>query len=738
MNRTRDFRNFPFLLTLIVNILLFIAVFFLMNYVQYLLNADAKINLTEIVTQNKDVITSKLMVEVNNLQLVSKQLSERFLKENISDEESMKNIFLEYSKDTGESYMSWASKDGNTVFPDGSVIDISGRQYFRRAMRGMPNISERTVSRLTGDDVFVISVPLQYRGEIIGTVQQQYTPQDFYSLCMVSLFSEQGAMYIINSQGYILISSEQVQPNRELDNYYRMLFLDNPEQSRKLEEDIQNNRAGFMETALDGKTFFSAYTPVDQIYDWYLISSVSTNAVSPNAAIVIQLFYFVLLAVVLFFAVLLSYSQWLKKRQRARLERIAFVDTVTGGNTYTKFTLDIEQLLAANPSQQFYIFTFDIDNFKYINNFYGFDTGDRLLKEIYHIYEQKLQPNERIARVSSDHFVLLLEAMQGACLTDFFQSEIVIEDITVYLSAGLYQIPSTKESINLMVDKANLAAQKIKGLRNKQVAVYLEEYDRQMIYNEQLKRALEQALSDGEIIPFFQPKVNILDRTLVGAEALARWRNKEGKLVPPGDFIPLCEQTGLIIQLDMAIFEQTLRFIRTNLDAGVNCTPISVNFSRMHLLNDAFLNLLLAKLEQYCVPHNLIEIELTETVIFDNSQSIAEFIGRLHDKGLTISMDDFGSGYSSLHMLKDVPIDVLKIDRGFLADTINSERQKAVFEAIAGMAQRLKIHVVVEGVENLDNIALMKEFGCTVAQGFYFSRPLDRPDFEKIYREGKL
>lgn len=738
MMKTKNLKNIPFLLTVFVDILMAIAVFYLMNYVQYLLQSDVKINLTEIVTQNKDVITNKLMMEVNNLDLVSNQVSERFSQSKDKSQDSLKSIALNYSKEKNDDRLFFASEDGKATFPNGKELDISGRHYFKLVSKGIQNISERIVSRLDGEDIFVISVPIESHGEVIGSIQKQYTLKEMYNLCSVSLFSEKGHMYIINSQGYILISSEQDIYNRESDNYYRMIFLQNPEVSKSLEKDIQNNHSGIMETELNGEKYFSAYTPIDKVYDWYLISSVSTNAVSSNTNIVIKLFYFILLVVVMFFGFSMIYFLYLKDKQQTKLKKIAFVDTITQGNTYTKFMFDLQNLLRTNVNKQFYIFTFDIDNFKYINNFYGFDVGDKILRKINEIYTKRLSINEQIARVYSDHFVVLLEDASEQRLNSLFDSELKIEGVTVYLSAGLYPIINRDESINLMVDKANMAAQKIKGMRYKRVEIYSEKFDKQMIHNEQIKRAIEKALDNNEIIPFYQPKVDINSHKLVGAEALARWRTDDGKLRPPGEFISVCEKTGLITAVDMTIFEKTLKFIKRNLEKGVNCVPISVNFSRMHFLNNDFLDVLLQKLDEYKVPPHLIELELTETIIFDNYKMIEEFINKVHDNKLQISMDDFGSGYSSLHMLKDMDIDILKIDRGFLKDTANSDRQKSIFAAITQMARSLNIKVVVEGVENIENVELMREFGCSIAQGYFYSKPISEQDFERLYQEGKI
>lgn len=738
MRRKKRFRYMSLGVVILADIFLFVGVFILMNYVQKLLQNDVEINLTEIVTQNKDVITTKLSLEFNDLDSVASQLADRYGQMTEQSPESLKLLFERYVKEKKDTRLFIALEGGQAIFPDGRQRDISGRLYYRLAMEGKQNVSERTTSRLDGTDIFVISVPLEYQGAIVGTVQKQYTPEQMYDICSVSLFSEQGYVYIINREGYILISSEQNEYKRESDNYYRILYKTSPEASKQLQTDIQNEHAGFMQTKIDGRPVFFAYTPLETAWDWYLISSVDTTAVSPNANIVIRLFYCVLLVLALLFMVSLFYYIRLKRKQQANLEQIAFVDNVTGGSSYAKFQMDLQTLLEKMPEKPLAVFTFDIDNFKYINSVYGFETGDRILQGVNALYAEQLREDERIARIYNDHFVMLLSDFSSERLKELFHTEISVEGVTIYLSAGLYPIKDVTESINLMVDKAVMTAQTVKGIRYKEIGVYSEQFDKEMQHSEETKRAVELALADNEIVAYYQPKVDINTGRLVGAEALARWKKKDGSLIPPGEFIPVCEKTGLIVSVDMAIFEHTLRFIRKNMDKGVPCVPISVNFSRMHLLNQDFLTGLLSKLQEYDVPPAMIELELTESVLFDNYQQIEDFISKLHECGLQIAMDDFGSGYSSLHMLKDMDIDVLKIDRGFLQGTAGSFRQKAVFASIAQMAKKLQMQVVVEGVETLENVQLMKEYDCAIAQGYYYSRPIPEAEFDRVVREGKI
>lgn len=725
-------------LIIFADVLLIAAVCILMSYVQFLLKNDIEINLSEIVTQNKNVVASKLAVELNNIEMASKQLSSyMFSSENTQDEEN-KEIFMRFIKDVKDSSLVYTDINGMSTSATGESVDISGRGYFRLAMQGISNISERLISRLDGKDIFALCVPIIHEEKIVGALHKYYTPQEMYALCSVSLFAEKGFSYIINSQGYILISSENSQYNRESDNYYRIVYLSDPEASKQFEEDIKNNRSGFFEAELDGRRVFSAYTPIEEIYDWYLISSIDTEAVSPNSNIVVKLFYFILIVIAFLFLVSNIYYWRLKRTQKQKLEQIAFVDTVTNGFTYAKFELYLQDLLNNKPEKIFYICSLDIDNFKFINNFYGYETGNRILQHIYAHYKSKLVGDECIARVTGDQFVLLIDATTENRIESLFDFEIVFENIKNYISVGVYQVTDLSQSISIMLDKARTTACKSKGMHFKKVEYYNEEDDNINLQNEQTKRAVELALSDNEIIPYFQPKVDINTNKLVGAEALARWKTKDGEIVPPYKFIPLCEHTGLITLVDLTIFEQTLKFIKRNIDSGVDCVPISVNFSRLHLLNREFHEEIISKLRFYNIPPELIEIEITETVMFENSELINQFIENLHKMGLKISMDDFGAGYSSLHMLKDINIDILKMDSGFLKGSESNNRQRIIFGSAAQMAQNLNINVVVEGVETIENVNLMKEFNCSCAQGYFFAKPMPMENFESIYKEGHI
>ncbi|MEG0276344.1 MAG: GGDEF domain-containing protein [Coprobacillus sp.] len=739
MKKTKSSNKYFLIAVIVINLSLIISVVYLMNHVKDLLNNDVQTNLTEIVTQNKDVITSRLNLEINNLKTIANNISDKATQSNNSDFSFLKETFKKQTTEKDNEVLAIANKEGEAYYPTGAKVDISGRQYFKLAIQGEQNVSEKIISRLNGEDLYVITTPIYYNGTIVGTLQKGYSAEEIYQICSVSLFSDKGIMYIIKSDGYIVINTQQDNYIQPSDNYVRDLYeTGNTEASVQLQEDLLSNKNGFFESTINGEKLFSAYTPINGIHDWFLVTSVPVNAVSSNSGIVVNLFYFILFFVVIILTLSCLYFSWYKTKQQKTLKKIAFVDPITGGNTYNKFEIEVTTALSDHPNQNFYILKFDIDNFKYINNYYGFDFGDQVLQQIYQHISNKLVNHELIARITGDQFVVLLEDASEVKIKKLLDDiQIINSQISVYCSAGIYHVKDHNENISLMIDKARTAAQTVKGILNKKYAYYEDRFDQSAAHAEQLKRAVLQAIENDEFIVFYQPKVDVDTRKLVGSEALVRWLSN-GKIIPPLDFIPMCEKSGIICSIDLIVFEKVLQFLKRNLDEGNECTPISINFSRLHLNDPDFIHTISNKLEKYNVPPHLVEIELTESAFFDNIEAIQSFTNKLHKYGFKMAMDDFGSGYSSLNMLKDVSIDTLKIDKDFLSTEKNEIRRDIIFSSIVDMAQKLNIAVVVEGVETIENVNLMQKCKCSVAQGYYFSKPMPQHDFVKIYKEKKL
>ena len=240
---------------------------------------------------------------------------------------------------------------------------------------------------------------------------------------------------------------------------------------------------------------------------------------------------------------------------------------------------------------------------------------------------------------------------------------------------------------------------------------------------------MDYALEHGEFVMYLQPKYSISTAGVVGAEALVRWIHPEKGMLPPAEFISVFEKNGFIIKLDEYIWEQACKAIRGWIDSGVQPVPISVNISRVHLTDEKFIDVLDRLIEKYDIPKNMIETEITETV---ENAGDSEVIKRLKERGYMLLMDDFGSGYSSLNMLKSTPFDVIKIDRDFFSEFMLSDRGKKIISHTISMSKDIGLDMVAEGVETKEQAEFLKNCGCDVAQGFYYSKPVPINDFERL------
>ena len=731
------------LLTIAVDILLLFGVMVLMRHVKYLLLEDVRLNLTEVASQATEVVDSHLGLEIHILSLLARNLVDEnaALRANpdgrVRCEDWQKPLANLVGQEQGRYFI--ADMDGRAFVPGHPVVDVKGRKYYRKAITDGPCFSTRLILRHNGEHGIVLSVPMVYKDRIVGTLQKIYTPSMFYTMAVPSIFSSRGVINIIAPNGYLLVSSQDKGKTGDFDNLFRDLYESgNRDAATRMEKDLAQFNAGFVETVEDGKPCFAVYMPIDAVAGWSLVFSVAQQTVFQHATRVMNIFYGVLLVLVIIFAVSVGMFVRMKRRERQHLEEIAFVDSVTGGNTYSKFTLVLQERLATMKDEQYSILSFDIDSFKYINSHYGFDVGDDILRLVDRSATSRLADGEVLGHVSGDRFVALLRNTTKDHVLELLTPMDTPHGVTLHFSGGLYHVKDAEESTKLIVDKATLAGKEVKGKFHEFYAEYSDELDRRLLLTEQMKQDLQEALAKGEIIPFFQPKIDIDTGRLVGAEALARWRKPDGSLVPPGDFIPISETTGLVMEIDKAILAYVLRFIRKHLDNGVDSAPISSNFSRMHLLDVKFPQNIISMLEEHGIPPRYLEVELTESTFYSTHKSIAELVMTLRNGGVRVSMDDFGSGYSSLNMLKDIPINVLKIDQVFLQQTNNVARRDIIFAAVVKMAQELDIDVVVEGVETAEDVELMRRFSCHVAQGYYYSRPLSPEDFAIVYQQGHL
>ena len=299
-------------------------------------------------------------------------------------------------------------------------------------------------------------------------------------------------------------------------------------------------------------------------------------------------------------------------------------------------------------------------------------------------------------------------------------------------SFGICEVDNIDTPINVLCDWANLALKTIKGNYLNSYAFYDGKLRERILEEKKIENQMHDALLQGQFVLYLQPKVHIPTSRIIGSEGLVRWIHPTEGLMPPDRFIPLFEKNGFIIRLDEYIWEQACITLRNWIDHGLTPTPISVNMSRMHIHDPRLREKLLDLMRRYELPPHLLELELTESAFLENESGLFESMKGLQAFGFQFSMDDFGSGYSSLNMLKSMPVDFIKIDRGFLNEVVTTERGKTVIRFSISLAREMSIKVIAEGVETEEQAAFLLQAGCAYAQGYFYSRPLPIPQFEAL------
>jgi len=418
-------------------------------------------------------------------------------------------------------------------------------------------------------------------------------------------------------------------------------------------------------------------------------------------------------------------------------------DKLTGLYTVQKFSQRVQVILEENTDTKFTFVRLDIERFKMINNFYGIDAGDRLLVHLAGLIEKYWQnvKNSVFGRVDGDVFGICFEK-DDKKLNDFIlymKQELKKYQAAYYLETamGIYDIQDNNMDVRNILARATLAAKQCKGQYMVHEARYTEELREKIIKEQNIINEMDHALETEEFVVYFQPKYELDHYKPMGAEALVRWKKADGTIVSPGDFIPVFESNGFIIKLDYYVWDKVCQLIKNNLNHRGDSEVISVNVSRVNLYNPEFLESLVNLVEKYKIPPKYLHLELTESAFSDDAQMIQNAVDYLHKAGFTILMDDFGSGYSSLNVLKDIDIDVLKIDMRFLSKGSSEERSEKILEAVIKMAKSLDMQVIAEGVEEEKQVKMLKRLGCDYIQGYYFAKPMPKKDYIKLLQKSR-
>lgn len=431
------------------------------------------------------------------------------------------------------------------------------------------------------------------------------------------------------------------------------------------------------------------------------------------------------------------------------IEKLAYSDHLTGIRNFPKFLLDAQHLLQEFPNKKYAFWSFDIKGFHAVNAVFGGDTGDMVLRRIAALFEDSEENDHVFCRNLGDQFLGIRSYVKKKDLVDWFWSLVTRLDDRKILSKkqmpgdyimGFYCLEDFEElpAIRDMANYATLAKKVAKTQTGNQFCFFSPELKQKIIREAALMSSKEFSLSHSEVSFVVQPKVSIeAEFRIVGGEVLTRWNHPSYGWVSPSEFIPLFEKNGFIVKLDRYIFQQTCAWYSQCLRQGIALPHLSINISRQSFMQEDVLDYYSSVKQAYNIADGTLELEITENIQLENYDSFRDTILAMQSRGFTCSIDDLGSGYSSLKALKNLPINTLKLDAVFFQEGPDTERGKIIAKNLINMAQELDIEAVAEGVEHPDQITFLKKIGCNIIQGYIFSKPLLQKKFIALLTKDK-
>lgn len=408
-------------------------------------------------------------------------------------------------------------------------------------------------------------------------------------------------------------------------------------------------------------------------------------------------------------------------------------DHLTGVYTEAIFCKKAVKLLETNPDTDYVVAYSDMENFGLIRDLFGENAANNILVYLAKVLRHFIDKDELCGRLDAGHFVLFLKYKEE--LDKNLESVVqIINDfpinMTIGLKFGVYKIDDTDMPIKVMCSKALVASEEIKGKYGRHVTYYDKKVWEKQVREQEIINGMEDAIKEKQFKVFFQPKYDLDSEKVAGAEALVRWQHPVKGFMSPAEFIPLFEKNGFITELDKFVWDATCGYIEGWIKKGCPVVPISVNVSRADIYNPDFIETILGIINKHGIKPEHIHLEITETAYTDNPAQIIDVVGKLKDIGFVIEMDDFGSGYSSLNMLNELPVDILKLDMGFVQGGMD-ENSSGILSFIMGLAKWMDYAVVAEGIETEEQLQILKDMDCNFVQGYYYAKPMPPDEFEE-------
>ncbi len=625
---------------------------------------------------------------------------------------------------------------------DGEEQKVAFCSYYQRALMGETVISLSNFYEADTAASIIYTTPIYQEDKIVGVLRACMDLETLQDMMSVNTFRGKEEIYLTLQDGTILLN--QSGDALETSDLFNLLDKENTNYS-ELKQIMKQGKATLTEVKMQNVSTLLSYSGIKDISNGGILIIIpkdqlkalyeETLSTADNRVILVLFILAISCALFLVLFVIMECSK------RNRVESLAYYDDITGGINYNRFKKDAIELIDKSGDLNYAIIELAIDRFEYINEFFGTEESNRILKHISETLHENLKADELFCRLNTEYFVLLLKYHNKNELSDrigfldmkidnFEGTESKNEKYEMRLHYGIYCLENKETDLDLMINRANYALFMVKDDKNQMYEYYNGVMQNKIIDEKEIEEHLYTALEEKEFLVYLQPKFDLKTGMQVGAEALVRWMHPAKGLMYPGRFISVLEKNGSIVKLDMYILDEICHKLKVWIGKGYRPMPLSINISRLNLFDVNFIDKIEATLEKYGIPANLIILEISEEVVSDNQEILTSLMKRLKDFGFLISMDDFGTGTTSMNTLYHVPIDELKLDRKFLLGSEKTNRGINIIQSIIETAKRLDIKVVSEGVENKIQASMLKELGCDMIQGFVFSDPLPLREYE--------
>lgn len=731
-------KQFLLVFVILPIILITALVFYLINTARSY-ESESMQSLEEISTQGVNAVQA----EINNKKYLLKDLAVTMDLDLTQGDEAILQSVCSQLTPVVENHMLYnmgiITADGTAYTTNGEIIKNKDFEYLDLSEDGKTCISGRVLLEEDGDKwINIYSTPILNKTthEQEAVLYAAYETEQFRQTLEIISYHGEGYSYMIDSNGDVVIDSNNPNAFQDMVNVYTSLEnanVSNEETIRQLQEIIGGGASGCVTFVNRGVKKFMYCSPVG-INDWYLLTVVPTGIVN-------QQLYMVIISTILFAIIIISIYSVLfvfiikqQKKKQEELATLAYVDPLTGGYTFAKFQERYREITKNQPEKKYAVINMDLNRFKMLNDLYGYEEGDRVIKLLELLWRKQLRDGECCGHRTADRFIVLLTYSERQDLVERLENyRTQLQDRTegkykLNLIAGVYEIRDITESFETVFDRTMMAFSTAKNDSGGFITFYDEAMEEGLVWERYVEDHFQTALDNHEFQVYYQAKVNASTGKISGAEALVRWVRPDGSVIPPGRFISVLENNGSIAELDRYMFQEVLNHQMKWLEDGVPIVPVSVNLSRVQLVEQNFVERYKNMLEGSKLPAKYVSLEFTESAMFDNEEILRDTVDQLHDLGIKVLVDDFGVGFSSMMTLKAIPVDILKMDKSFV-DSIGDERGNKIVVGMIEFALSLGMSVTAEGVEDESQYQFLKTHHCHDIQGYYFSRPIPAEEY---------